>query len=157
MKNRPPNAGLRIRASDLRALDHEAYRGRSDVYRYLRRNYAKLIARRLGTADGPSWNALAAFLGASGFVSIRGEALSGNAVRRVFRRVERDIGCRQKASSKTQARPAPPSRQRADWQPPSPLPRQSAVPGTDPMPISKTDAAARIAELRRTFAERSGH
>jgi hypothetical protein len=157
MNKRLRNAGHKVTAHELRALDHAAYRGRSDVYRYLRRNYARLIAKRLGKPDGPSWNAVAAFLSERGFENVRGEPLSGDAVRRVFRRVERDIGCVKQASPKPHAPVPPPSRQRADWQPPTPMPQQRVLSERGSQPVSEAQAAARIAELKRTFAERSGH
>jgi hypothetical protein len=155
MNKRLRNAGQKVTAGELRALDDAAYRGRSDVYRYLRKNYARLVAKRLGKPDGPSWDAVAAFLSGRGFENVRGEPLNGDAVRRVYRRVERDIGCEKKALPKPHAPVAPPSRQRADWQP-TPLPRQSILPERGSQPVTKAQADARIAELRRTFAERSG-
>jgi hypothetical protein len=87
MNKRLRNAGQKVTASELRALDDAAYRGRSDVYRYLRRNYARLVAKRLGRPDGPYWDAVAAFLSERGFENVRGEPLNGDAVPRVYRRV----------------------------------------------------------------------
>jgi hypothetical protein len=106
-----------ISASELRHLKDRAFVRRSDVYRYLAKNYQRLVRQKVGTTDGPSWDETAAVMSRRGYLGARGCPLNGNAVRRVFRRVEEDIrrreaeGARQRAKSHR-------SRQREDWEPP---------------------------------------
>lgn len=108
----------RISASELRQLKARSFVGRSDVYRYLRKNFARLTREKAGTDVGPSWDEVAALMSKRGYVSFRGDRLNGNAVRRVFRRVEQDLQ-REKASEPPKpSGPSWPSRQRPDWQPP---------------------------------------
>ncbi len=156
MKEQIPHTG-QLHASVLRALEDKAYRGRSDVYRCLRKNYACLVAQQVGAVDGPSWNVVAEALVKCGYLGARGQTLSGRSVRRVFRRVQRDIERAVPAAIKPEGKSMQPSRQRAEWKPNPPASTPPAVGRTGPTPVSRKDAEARIAELRRTFAERSGY
>jgi hypothetical protein len=105
-----------ITARDMRKLKDRSFGRRSDVYRYLHKNYKRLVQQKVGTDEGPSWDEIAAVVSEQGYVSARGDPLNGNAVRRVFRRVERDVK-RQEMDAARQ-RVTSPSRQRSDWQPP---------------------------------------
>jgi hypothetical protein len=80
-----------ITARDMRKLKDRSFGRRSDVYRYLHKNYKRLVQQKVGTDEGPSWDEIAAVVSEQGYVSARGDPLNGNAVRRVFRRVERDV------------------------------------------------------------------
>jgi len=112
-----PNTMI-ISASELRELEARAFAGRSDVYRYLRKNHPHLLTQKVGTGEGPSWADIATILSKRGYVGSRGGPLNGHAVRRVFRRVERDLRRKEVAAANQPNRPAPPSRQHPDWQPP---------------------------------------
>jgi hypothetical protein len=107
----------RISASELRHLKDRAFVRRSDVYRYLAKNYQRLVRQKVGTTDGPSWDETAAVMSRRGYLGARGSPLNGNAVRRVFRRVEEDMR-RREAEGASQRAKAHRSRQRDDWEPP---------------------------------------
>jgi hypothetical protein len=169
----------RISASELRQLEARAFAGRSDVYRYLHKNHSRLVDRKVGTNNGPSWDEVAAILSKRGYVSCRGDPLNGHAVRRVFRRVEKDLARGETARRPTHA--SPPSRQHPDWQPPIAEARQSAPPlshlggaeaptprshGTANLPAARTNtpaskekveltphAKAELEKLARMFAQ----
>ena len=127
MTMRPPKSNVeRINASELRQLEARAFAGRSDVYRYLHKNHPRLVRQKVGTDDGPSWDEVAAILSKRGYVSCRGDPLNGNAVRRVFRRVEKDL--KREEIVRQPPRASPPSRQNPDWQPPIADASQSAPP-----------------------------
>jgi hypothetical protein len=106
-----------ISASDLRRLKDRAFVRRSDVYRYFEKNYQRLIQQKVGTRDGPSWDETAAVMSRRGYLGARGSTLNGNAVRRVFRRVEEDMR-RREAEGASQRAKSHRSRQREDWEPP---------------------------------------
>ena len=173
----------KISASELRELKARSFVGRSDVYRYLRKNYPHLLSRKVGTTEGPSWDDIATILSKRGYINSRGDPLNGHAVRRVFRRVEQDLQCKEAGAVSQPTRPSPPSRQRPDWQPPladvsqpgravqdrrerpeeAPPPRKSLPTppsqgppgGSDPLTIDdlSPEARAKIERLRRTLED----
>jgi len=129
MRTSKPNTD-RISASELRQLEARAFAGRSDVYRYLHKNHSRLVGQKVATDNGPSWNEVAAILSKRGYVSCRGDPLNGHAVRRVFRRVEKDLAREETARQPSRA---PPRRDsltgnRRSWTPPKPRrPRAGAM------------------------------
>ncbi len=142
----------RISASELRQLEARAFAGRSDVYRYLHKNHSRLVGQKVGINNGPSWNEVAAILSKRGYLSCRGDPLNGHAVRRVFRRVEKDLAREETARQPTRA--SPPSRQHPDWQPPiadapqsAPPPRGSHASPNLPMARTITPASQEKVEL----------
>jgi hypothetical protein len=80
----------KISASDLRHLEDRGHARNSDSYRYLAKNYDRLLGQKVGTAKGPSWDEVATIMSKCGLVSIRGDPLNGHGVRRIFRRLSRD-------------------------------------------------------------------
>jgi len=115
-----------ISASELRHLKERAFVRRSDVYRYLVKNYHRLVRQKVGTTDGPSWDETAAVMSRRGYLGARGCPLNGNAVRRVFRRVEEDMR-RREAVNASQAAKQHRSRWGNEWEPP--LARTERPPG----------------------------
>jgi hypothetical protein len=53
----------------LGGLKAAAYRGRSDLYRWLRKRHVKLVAMGVGEKDGPTWKAVAAAAAKAGQVN----------------------------------------------------------------------------------------
>ena len=115
-----------IRKSERQRLAKRAHRGRSEVYRYLRKNLAALQADGFGTSTGPSWDELAETAHRDGYTNRNGERITGDAIRKVFARAVRDA-----ALIPPTIAPQAPSRQRADWQPPS-----TGTPVSSPLPVS---------------------
>lgn len=112
-----------IRKSERQRLSKRAHRGRSEVYRYLRKNLAALQADGFGTSTGPSWDELAETAHRDGYTNRNGERATGDAIRKIFARAVRDASL----IPSTPASQAP-SRQRADWQPPiTATPRSAAA------------------------------
>ena len=102
-----------ISKSERERLSKQAHRGRSEVYRYLRKNLAALQADGFGTSTGPTWSELAETAQRDGYTNRNGERITGDAIRKIFARAVRDAALMPPTTA-TQA----PSRRRADWQPP---------------------------------------
>src|ERR1700719_2257291 len=107
----------------LRALP---YRGRSELYRWLRANHRRL-ARGLAK-DQTSWGVIAQELAAAGVKNTKGDPPSSDAVRRVWATVCRDVA-EEMASKARHARKKPPSRISPDWRLQG-VPQPSAAPVT---------------------------
>ena len=159
-----------------RALKARGPARRSELYKWLRANHAKL--RPL--LDGPerSWLAAAELIAAEGMVGATGKPASPKALRQMWLRVSRDVE-RVREQAAAAAKPLKPwrSRPRNDWRPPvTAIPAGQARPTDDWLPPSSTkpttpaspsgedqrhgakdEASKRLADLRRTIAERSGH
>ena len=144
----------------LGGLKAAAYRGRSDLYRWLRKRHAKLVEMGVGQKDGPTWKAVAAAAAKAGQVNRRGEPPSEDNVRRVWSRVCRDEAAAKANQAKAQAAMFPTLR---------PVPQANSNPAQRPLvapvvprsrqpPAEETDeelAQRTIAELRAGFRERS--
>jgi hypothetical protein len=73
----------------LKAMREGAYGGRSDVYRWLRKNFEAVSQ---GMAEHrPSWDVVAAQMARDGVMGARGKPPYGHSVRRVWQRVRRDV------------------------------------------------------------------
>lgn len=148
---------------------------RSALYTWLRANHAKLSS----VLDSPdrSWLNAAAVLAAEGLVGATGQPASPKALRQMWLRVSRDVArAREQAAATAKSAKPHRSRPQRDWTPPIAvfpagqaglsthwLPQSmqanpaTAPAGSDPQPDSEQVGRARLAELRRTLAERSGH
>jgi len=97
------------------------YRGRTDLYRWLRAHHESL-AREFATND-PSWQDVTEMLTAVGFVGRFGAPLQAGGVRRVWLTVCRDVATERAAQIEqmTGIRQEAPARSRApsDWRPPA--------------------------------------
>jgi hypothetical protein len=130
----------KIRESERRRLVKRSYRGRSDVYRYIRENLSAFQADGFGTSKGPSWDELAETVNREGYTNQRGERVSGDAIRKIFARAVRDA-----CLEPPLAPPPTRSRQRSDWQPPlahvvpPSTPRASPPPTINPIPSREGD------------------
>jgi hypothetical protein len=159
-------------------MEAHAHVRHGDVYRWLRENRRAVHAGFKTTGSG--WDGVVAALTMAGVTGRGGAPPNRKSVRRVWLRVcaDLEVEAAARAASKADKPPVSRSRPAATWQPPLAPPRASARPpdrksdwlprppsssgeravaGTDRQPMSKEEAAARIAELKRTFAERSGH
>ncbi|MDJ0390179.1 hypothetical protein QMO56_18880 [Roseomonas sp. E05] len=143
-----------ISERDLRWLDEHGLKGRSPLYKFIRKNFAKLKARRAGEDDGPSWARLAEWLASQGQTNSRGEPLSWDAVRKVFTRVSRDLEAEDRARRFGVAAKAKPARAPAGWQPPvvSPRPAAPTLP-TTPRPEAPRKDVAPFARSPTTDGE----
>ncbi|WP_424140115.1 hypothetical protein [Roseomonas chloroacetimidivorans] len=146
-----------ISERDLRWLDEHGLKGRSPLYKFIRKNFAKLKARRAGEDDGPSWARLAEWLASQGQTNSRGEPLSWDAVRKVFTRVSRDLEAEDRARRTGAAAKAKPARAPAGWQPPIAPPRPALT--SSPAPASPRPEAARkdVAPFARSPATDGEH
>jgi hypothetical protein len=164
---------------ELKWLDDYDLKGRSPLYKYIRKNFAKLKKRKAGMTDGPSWARLAEWLAMRGQTNSRGEPLSWDAVRKVFTRVSRDIEAEERLRRTGIVAPNKPSRMPVGWQPPvaQTEPTQAPVKSpshqirpaqNEPVPFAPTGSntgsadpsrmtpAERLADLRRVIDRRSG-
>jgi len=119
----------------LAALRAQPYRGRSELYRWLRANHRRL-ARRLAK-DQTSWGVIAQELAAAGLKNTKGDPPSCDSVRRVWATVCRDVA-EELASKARQARRKPPSRISPDWRP-QVVPQPAAAPVTPTARVLTTD------------------
>ncbi len=112
----------------------QAYRGRGDIYSWLR-THSHSVAERLA-AGHASWAFIAAEMGRHGVAGRDGEAPSANAILRVWQRVCRDMATMSETPGQPQQRPKPPSRFPKGWTPPIvssseiPVPAYLRPPGT---------------------------
>ena len=81
----------KVSERELKWLDEHGLKGRFPLYKFILKNFAKLKERKAGAHSGPSWAKLAEWLAMQGQTNSHGEPLSGDAVRKVFTRVSRDI------------------------------------------------------------------
>jgi hypothetical protein len=128
--------GQKIRKSERKRLLDRSHRGRSDVYRFIRKNLATLQADGFGTDKGPSWDELAETINRQRITNQRGERVTWDAVRKVFARAVRDAALEPPQEEPMRAPHR--SRQREDWQPPlarteQPVGRRA----TPPPPLAK--------------------
>ncbi len=93
----------------------QAYRGRGDIYAWLR-THCHRVAERLA-ADQTSWPDIAAEMVRHGVAGRAGEAPTANAVLRVWQRVLRDMETSGEQPGQKTTRPKPPSRFPKDWSP----------------------------------------
>ena len=128
------------------------YRGRGDVYCWLRAHHAQ-VAARLATEE-LSWATLAEALSREGLRGRNGVELTGRAVAQVWRRVSRDVEAEDAARTAAPPKRKFPSRISPDWRPRVVSPAQpSAGQDTSNAPYDPDEQLARI---RRIIAERSG-
>ena len=158
-------------ASVLAGIRSQPYRGRSDLYRWLRANHRRL-SRRLAE-DQASWRVLAEEIGAAGIKNTKGHAPSRDSVRKAWATVCRDVA---KAEAlKRQNRPIGgkfPSRMSPNWRPqevqlPGPprtavvasgalLPASASAPDTGPPDFPTVDpSGAPLAEGHVFYRGRS--
>lgn len=143
-------------------------RKHSDAYRWLLARHGELAAAFAG--HPPCWPDMAATLAAAGVLGGRSRPLTGQAVRRIWGRVRRDV----QAAARLQA---PGMRPHAGTKPPIPSsvspswrPTPTSPPGWQPKPTlsgrvfespeaeaaAEADAEEQLARLRRHIDERSG-
>jgi hypothetical protein len=108
--------GQKIRKSERKRLRDRSHRGRSEVYRFIRKNLAALQADGFGTDKGPSWDELAETINRQRITNQRGELVTWDAVRKVFARAVRDAAL--EPPPQNPAITPHRSRQREDWRPP---------------------------------------
>ena len=112
----------------------QAYRGRGDIYAWLR-THCHAVAERLAAGEA-SWIFIAAEMERHGVAGRDGEAPSANAILRVWQRVRRDMESQGETPGQQQERPKPPSRFPKGWIPPIvseseiPVPAYLRPPGT---------------------------
>ena len=98
----------------LAGLQGRRFRGRSDLYRWLRANYKRLAPRL--EQDQISWGVLAREIAAAGLKNKKGAPPSADSVRRICRTVCRDLA--REAAAKAQRRTRKyPSRISPNWRP----------------------------------------
>ena len=118
----------------LGGLKAAAYRGRSDLYRWLRKRHAKLVEMGVGQKDGPTWKAVAAAAAKAGQANRKGEPPSEDNVRQVWSRVCRDEAAAKTNQAKAQAamfptlRPVPQAKQQSSAAPTSRARRAAFAP-----------------------------
>jgi hypothetical protein len=169
--------GRRLTKRDLKELERDEFGTTSPVYRYIRDSYAELAGLKVGRPGGPSWESFAQLLARRGQTNGKGERLTADTARKLFRRVSAEMEARPSAAS-MHPMPAHRSRQRGDWSPPerppsgpsrnssaaassppsrpdpAPPTRAAAeVPASSPLDDLPPEAKAKIDRLRQAFAE----
>ena len=128
---------LKRMADRVSAMGHG---GRSDAYRWVRANYG-LFKKML--AGKPSWRVMADEVAAIGVVGARGQRLTADLLREMWRRVCRDIAIEEAekravvVQRKKQPRDLP-----ATWQPPSSVAdgrQQDSAPPVSSFALAKRD------------------
>jgi hypothetical protein len=157
----------KMRGGLSKAMRDGAFGGRSDVYRWLRKNFTKVSQ---GMAEHqPSWDVVAVQMAREAVMGARGKPPNGHSVRRVWQRVRRDVEEEEAArAAEPKVRSSYASRMPATWRPTPVIERSgqgaqqrgSAGPG-NPGPADGTPARPRtteekLAKVRRDLAERSG-
>ncbi len=117
---------------------------RSDAYRWLHQRHRQLMATF--TAFPPVWTDVAATMAAKGITGGRGRPLTGEAVRRIWERVCRDLEAAA-ALQRTGVRPGKANRTStaAGWHP-IPIPAQAAtpIPSSPDPPVAQPGLLTRI-------------
>jgi hypothetical protein len=127
------------------------YRGRGEVYSWLRAHHRE-IAARLASGEA-SWTTLCAEMVRHGLTGRRGESPTPKAAPKVWQRVCRDL--EEITAAALPAGRKPPSKISRDWRPQLALAApQSSADRTDP--DKPYDPLERIAEIRRDMNARSG-
>ena len=134
----------------------QAYRGRGDIYAWLR-THCQQVAERLAGGMA-TWAWIASEMERHGVKGREGETPSANAVLRVWQRVCRDLETLGESPTERRVRPKPPSRFSKDWKPeafrePARMAVAPVVPPAAPQPY---DRARRNEQIRRMINERSG-
>lgn len=123
----------------------------SEAYRWLLRRHPDLAATFI--KHPPIWPDLADTMAAAGILGGRGRPLTGQAVRRIWDRVCRDV---QAATLIQKSGPQAQTRSRvsapATWQP-TPVPATAAVPSVAP-PEAPVDRAGLLTRIGRSLADR---
>jgi hypothetical protein len=133
----------------------QAYRGRGDIYAWLR-THCQQVAERL--AGGmTTWAWIASEMERHGVKGREGETPSANAVLRVWQRVCRDLETLGESPTERRVRPKPPSRFPKDWKPEAFLASAAAiVPAASADSPQPYDRVRRREQIRRMINERSG-
>jgi len=127
------------------------YRGRGEIYSWLRAHHRE-IAARLASGEA-SWTTLCGEMVRHGLTGRRGESPAPKAAPKVWQRVCRDLEEVTAAALPKQRKP--PSKVSRDWRPQLALPAPQSSPG--PTDLDKPyDPLERIAEIRREVKARSG-
>jgi len=98
----------------LAGLEGRRFRGRSDLYRWLRANYKRLAPRV--EQDEIPWGVLAREIAAAGLKNRKGAPPSADSVRRIWRTVCRDLAREAAAKAQRHTRKYP-SRISPNWRP----------------------------------------
>jgi hypothetical protein len=119
------------RTKALRKRRVRLYRGRGEVYCWLRAHHAQVAARL--AAEELSWATLAEALSCEGLKGRNGVELTGRAVAQVWRRVGRDVEAEAAARAAKTPKRKFPSRISPNWRPQvvSPSPRNPPPPAGD--------------------------
>ena len=169
----------RKKTSFAKAVQASGKSRRSPLHKWLLEQYDSLRDTLNGPA--PNWVDAAAAAGLNGQVDAKGQPPSAHTLRMMWARVRREAEAAKASRADRFAKGAPQrSRAQASWQPtvvarPSPppaVPRRKTndlppapidprsrigMPGTDAPKPTPEEVQTRLAQLRRTFAERSGH
>ena len=152
---------------ELKRLEEESYRGRTDTYRYIRLNLERYLTLGVGTDDGPSWEAFAAMLNREGQKSKYGGPVRRDSARRIFLRASKDARDKKVGMlTGVPQRKQQPSHLPATWRP---TPETAPTPATFsrpviPQPSQPTrdgearplTAAEKVAAMRQELARRNG-
>lgn len=152
---------------ELKRLQEESYRGRTDTYRYIRLNLERYVALGLGTDEGPSWKAFAAMLTREGQKSKHGGPVRRDSARRIFLRASKDARDKQVAMlTGVPQRKQQPSHLPATWRPtletaPTPATSGRLVVPQPSQPAGDGEArpltgAEKVAALRQELARQHG-
>jgi|SRR5271168_2042230 len=122
--------------------------GHSAAYRWLRENHERI--KQILATDGPTWPIMAEVVLAEGITGARGQVMTDHALRRMWKRVCRDVEIAE--AEKRTGIPARKRRQQvpATWQPE----RADSSSGRSVAPIDPEESS--LVGLRRIMAERSG-
>ncbi len=152
---------------ELKRMEQEGYRGRTDTYRYIRLNLERYVALGVGTSDGPSWEAFAAMLGRENQRNKQGGPISRDSARKIFERASKDARDKKLGMlTGVPQRKQQPSHLPATWRPtletaPAPAtfsrpvipqPSQPARDG-EAHPLT---AAEKVAAMRQELARKNG-
>ena len=152
---------------ELKRLEEENYRGRTDTYRYIRLNLEHYLTLGVGTNDGPSWEAFAAMLTREGQKSKHGGPVRRDSARRIFLRASKDARDKKlEMLTGVPQRKQQPSYLPATWRP---TPETAPAPATFSRPVipqpsqpvrdgeaRPRTAEEKVADIRQQFARRSG-
>lgn len=155
----------KIPKRELARLTARKHRGRTDLYRYLRKNLAALLEQGFGTGAGPAWSDLVLTLSRAGHTNRSGGPLTTEGVRRVFAGVRRDVA-QEQAVAATRPIPGRVGQAARVTAPPNWKPTPVSSPLEAPKPAlnvngmteaeAEADAEEQLARLRRHIDERSG-